>query len=310
MNFLTDCSQHETAATALLRKLISEKEVIVAPGVFSPVVAQLAQRLGFNAVYFSGGGFANLLGLPDLGLTTLTEVAEAVRRICSVVKVPVIVDADTGFGEALNVTRTVHEIEMAGGAAIHIEDQVMPKKCGHLSGKQLVGADEMAKKIISAKVEARRNLVLIARTDARAVEGLDSAVDRARIYLKAGADIIFPEALETKEEFLEFAKKVDAPLLANMTEFGKTPYITASEFGKMGYAIVIFPMTAFRTMLKAVKDTFEELKTTGSQKNMLDEMMTRDQIYDLINYYDYEKTDQRAMQRTQDLFQSVIIPSN
>ena len=243
-----------------------------------------------------------MLGLPDLGLTTLTEVADAVRRICSVVRLPIIVDVDTGFGEALNVSRTVHEVEISGAAAIHIEDQVMPKKCGHLSGKQLVGADEMVKKIVSAKVQTKKNIVLIARTDARAVEGLDSAVERAHIYLKAGADMIFPEALETKEEFLEFAKKVDAPLLANMTEFGKTPYIAASEFEKMGYKIVIFPMTAFRTMLKGVNGTLEELKTTGSQKNILEKMMTRDQVYDLINYYDYEKIDQRALDRTQDLF--------
>ncbi len=195
---MAESSQQEIGATVVLRKLISQEDVIVAPGVFSPIVAILAERLGFRAVYFSGGGFANLLGLPDLGLTTLTEVADAVRRICSVIRLPVIVDVDTGFGEALNVTRTVHEVEMAGAAAMHIEDQVMPKRCGHLAGKQLVGADEMVKKIVSAKAQTKKNLVLIARTDARAVEGLDSAVERARIYLKAGADMIFPEALENK----------------------------------------------------------------------------------------------------------------
>jgi methylisocitrate lyase len=286
-------------APAKLRRTLSQNRIIVAPGVFNTIVAQLAQRVGFKALYFSGGGFANSMGLADLGLTTLTEVSEAVQTITSRVGTPLIVDADTGFGEAVNVTRTVSQMERAGAAAIHLEDQVMPKKCGHLPDKQLVTADEMVKKILAA-VETRKNgLLLIARTDARAVEGMDKAIERARLYAKAGADIIFPEALESEEEFREFAKKVDTPLLANMTEFGKTPMIEASQFEKMGYKIVIFPMTALRVTLKAVEETFKELKASGSQKRIVGKMMTRQEIYELIDYYQHETLDKRLIIKAQ-----------
>jgi methylisocitrate lyase len=205
-----------TQAAALWRLI--GKKIVVAPGVFSPSVAKLAEKAGFKAIYFSGAGFSNLLALPDLGITTLTEVARAARQVTSQVSVPLIVDADTGFGEALNVARTVEEMKAAGAAAIHIEDQVLPKRCGHLEGKELVGVEEMVKKVISAKEAAGRDLVIIARTDARTVEGLDAAVERATSYAKAGADMIFPEALESPEEFREFRRKVALPLMANMTE--------------------------------------------------------------------------------------------
>jgi len=286
-----------TSPPAKLKRALAQKHIVVAPGVFNAIVAQLGQKFGFKALYFSGGGFANSMGLPDLGLTTLTEVGEAVRTITSVVDVPLIVDVDTGFGEAVNVARTVSQMEKAGAAAIHLEDQVMPKKCGHLPHKQLVTADDMVKKLLAA-VESRKNgLLLVARTDARAVEGLDAAIERARLYVRAGADIIFPEALESEEEFREFARKVNSPLLANMTEFGKTPMIETSQFEKMGYKIVIFPMTAFRVMLKAVEETFRELKTSGTQKKLVAKMMSRQEIYELIDYYRSEDLDKRLVNK-------------
>ena len=278
----------------VLRKLIG-KRILVAPGVFSPSVAVLAEKMGFKALYFSGAGFSNLLALPDLGITTLTEVAHATRQITSQVNAPLIVDTDTGFGEALNVARTVREMKTARAAAIHIEDQVLPKRCGHLEGKELADVDEMVKKLISAKEAAGKDLLVIARTDARTVEGLDAAIERAEVYSKAGADMIFPEALETPEEFREFRRKIRSPLVANMTEFGRTPYITAKEFEELGYDVVIFPVTAFRAMMKAVKETLAQLRTEGTQKGMLESLMTRKEFYDLIDYYRYEEEDARAL---------------
>jgi methylisocitrate lyase len=278
-----------------LRKLIGGDRIVVAPGVFSPSVAKLAEKAGFRALYFSGAGFSNLLALPDLGMTTLTEVSTASRQITSQVKVPLIVDADTGFGEALNVARTVDELKTAGAAALHFEDQVLPKRCGHLEGKELVDVDEMVKKLVAAREAGRGEIMVIARTDARSVEGIDSAIDRAIAYSKAGADMIFPEALESREEFAEFRTKVKLPLMANMTEFGKTPYLKVQEFEAMGYNLVIFPVTAFRAAMKAVKDALDTLKAEGSQKGMLGSLMTREEFYDLIDYYRYEEADEKAL---------------
>jgi len=278
------------------RKLLRGGKITVAPGVFNPAVAKLAEKEGFSALYFSGAGFSNMLALPDLGITTLTEVSRAARQITSQVKVPLIVDVDTGFGEALNVARTVEEMMNAGVAAIHIEDQVLPKRCGQLKGKELVDTDEMVKKLLSAKEAAGRDLLVIARTDARTVEGLDAAIERAAAYTKAGAEMIFPEALESREEFEEFRRKISLPLMANMTEFGKTPYLTVKEFDDMGYEVVIFPVTAFRAMMKTVEGTYDRLKKEGTQKRMLDTLMTRKEFYDLIDYYKYERADKKALQ--------------
>ena len=285
----------------VLRKLIGSERIVVAPGVFSPAVAKLAEKSGFRALYFSGAGFSNLLALPDLGMTTLTEVAGAARQVTSQVSVPLIVDADTGFGEAVNVARTVQEMKAAGAAAMHIEDQMLPKRCGHLDGKELVDTDEMVKKLVSAKDAAGKKILLIARTDARTVEGIDSAIERAASYTRAGADIIFPEALESREEFVEFRKKVRLPLMANMTEFGRTPYMTTGEFEAMGYNLVVFPVTAFRAAMKAVKDTFRELKAKGTQEGVLDSLMTRKEFYDLIEYYQYEDADKSALEKARRL---------
>jgi methylisocitrate lyase len=287
--------------SATLRKLLKGKGVITTPGVFSPAVAILAQKEGFKCAYFSGAGFANLLGLPDIGVTTLSEVSRGVEEITSVTDIPLVVDVDTGFGESTNVARTVSCMERAGAAAIQIEDQVMPKRCGHLSGKEVVTKEEMVKKIVAAKRARQTDLILIARTDAASVEGIESAIDRAKVYLKAGADVIFPEALESKRDFLRFSRQIAAPLLANMTEFGKSPYITASEFEDMGYKIVIFPVTAFRAAMMAVQETFRELSKRGTQRRLLKRMITRDEFNKLIKYEAYVRLDRETLLATKRL---------
>ncbi|MEM0444074.1 MAG: methylisocitrate lyase [Candidatus Caldarchaeum sp.] len=278
--------------TAALRKLLKEDDIQPVPGVFNPVSAVLAERVGFKAVYLSGAALSGSLALPDLGLLTLSEVAYFTRLITFVVDVPVIADVDTGFGEVLNVMRTVRELEAAGAAAIQIEDQEMPKKCGHLSGKRVITPDEMVRRIRAA-VDARTDpdFIIIARTDSRDVYGFDDAVKRALQYFEAGADIIFPEALRSEEEFREFARRVKAPLMANMTEFGKTPYIPVSKFGEMGYKLVIFPVTTFRASCKAVEEVLTRLAAEGTQARFLDKLQTREEFYKLIRYYDYKQKD-------------------
>lgn len=285
---------------AKLRRLLSGKNIVATPGVFNPAVALLAEKAGFECLYLSGAALANSMGLPDLGVTTLSEVAEAAARITAAVpSLPLIVDADTGFGEAVNVARTVRQMERAGAAAIQIEDQVMPKRCGHLDGKELVEAAEMAKKVIAAKAAAKTDLVVIARTDAAETEGLDGAVARARLYQRAGADVIFPEALESAEEFAEFARKVKGPLLANMTEFGKTPYLSLSDFASLGegYKLVIFPVTTFRVAMKAMQGALRELSKAGTQKGLLEKLMTRDEFYDLTGYRALERADKETARK-------------
>lgn len=285
---------------AKLKRILSGRKTIAAPGVFDPAIALLAEEAGFECLYFSGAAFANSLGLPDVGVTTLSEVAQAAGRISAAVpSLPLIVDVDTGFGEAVNVARTVREMERIGAAAIQMEDQVMPKRCGHLDGKEVVEPAEMAKKIIAAKAAAKAGLVVIARTDAAETEGLDSAIERARLYKKAGADVIFPEALRSPKEFAEFARKVEGPLLANMTEFGKTPYISLADFSKLGegYKVVIFPVTAFRAAMRAAKEALSELSRTGTQKALLPKMMTRDEFNALIGYASLERTDRETARK-------------
>ncbi|MDT7876713.1 MAG: methylisocitrate lyase [Sulfolobaceae archaeon] len=273
-----------------MSEVLRKADFLIIPGVFNPFTALLAEKVGFKAVYLSGGALTSSLGLPDLGVITLDEVAWMVRRIREVTDIPIIVDADTGFGEAINVYRAVKVLERAGANAIQIEDQVLPKKCGHLNGKEVVRPKEMVEKI-KAALKARKEMLIIARVDSRGVYGLDDAIERGKMYLEAGADIIFPEALESKEEFARFAKEVKSPLLANMTEFGKTPLITAQEFKEMGYKYVIFPVTIFRVAAKAMKEALEVLLKEGTQKSLIDKMMTRKEQYEVINYYFYENLD-------------------
>lgn len=277
-----------------IKQLMSEG-IVVLPGAFNAISAKLVEKAGFKALYISGAGLANgVAAMPDIGLFTMTEVQAQAGYIINAVNIPCIVDGDTGFGEAVNVMRMVKGLEGIGAAGVHIEDQELPKKCGHLSGKRLVTPDVMAEKIASA-VEARKdpNFLIIARTDARGVEDIKSAIKRANIYLEAGADVIFPEALESKEEFIAFKKEVNAPLLANMTEFGMTPFITVNEFEDMGYNMVIFPLTTFRVMLKSVQDALEKLKAEGTQKKLIEDMLTRKELYKLIGYDDYEGIDKK-----------------
>jgi len=269
---------------------LTKKDFYVVPGVFNPFSALLVEKEGFDAAYLSGAALTSSLAMPDLGIITLTEVEETIKRIREVTDIPLIVDADTGFGEVVNVYRAVKVLEGAGADAIQIEDQVLPKKCGHLNEKQVVKPREMVQKIRAA-VKARRDCLIIARTDSRAVFGLSDAIERAKEYLEAGADIIFPEALTSREEFQLFSKQVRAPLLANMTEFGKTPYIKAMEFKEMGYKYVIFPVTTFRVAAKAIQMTLRELKEKGTQEGLIGNMMSREEFYKIINYEFYEKLD-------------------
>ena len=270
---------------AQLRQLIAQGAVML-PGVPNAAVARLVERAGFDAVYISGAGMANATaGVPDIGLLSMTEVVRLAGYIANAVAIPAIVDADTGFGGAENVARTIRELEKADLAGCHIEDQEFPKRCGHLAGKSLVDVDEMAERI-KAAVRARRDqdFFIIARTDARAVEDFGRTVERARSYVEAGADGIFPEALQSSEEFKAFAREVKAPLLANMTEFGNSPLLSFQQLSDFGYRMVIFPMSAFRVSMKASEEFLHDLKKCGTQSGWLDKMQTRKELYELLDY--------------------------
>jgi methylisocitrate lyase len=269
------------------------RSTLIVPGVFNALTARLVERKGFQAAYLSGAAFsAGAFGLPDVGLFTLSELTEETRRMTRAVGLPIIVDADTGFGAAVNVERTVKELEAAGAAAIQLEDQQLPKRCGHLSGKSLVSADEMCAKLRAAAASRRDpNLVILARTDARSVEGFDAAVDRAKRYLAAGADWVFPEALETSEEFALFARTVEAPLVANMTEFGRSPLMTLEELSAAKYAALLMPVTTLRLAMHAVEEGLDRILADGTQKELVDRMQTRQELYELLGYSDYEQRD-------------------
>ena len=271
---------------AIFRQLL-KKGVVVMPGAFNAATALLIEKIGFGAVYISGAGLSNgMAGVPDIGLLTMTEMVQQSGYIANAVNIPAIADADTGFGDLPNIARTVKSFEKAGVAGIHIEDQEFPKRCGHLPGKKVIPAQDMEEKIRAA-CDARENpdFLIIVRTDSRAMEGLEGVIKRAKKYIDAGADVIFPEALESKREFEIFAKEVKGvSLMTNMTEFGKTPYMSVREFEDMGYSIVIFPLTAFRVAMKAVEDALTELKKTGTQKGFIDRMQTREELYKLLKY--------------------------
>jgi methylisocitrate lyase len=270
---------------ARLRRLISESCVAM-PGVPNAAIARQVERAGFEAVYISGAGLANATaGVPDIGLLTLTEVAQLAGYIAKAVDIPAIVDADTGFGGAENVSRAICELERAGLAGCHIEDQEFPKRCGHLAGKSLVDVEEMAGRI-KAAVGARRDpdFLIVARTDGRGVEDLKNTVKRAQKYIEAGADAIFPEALQDAEEFRTFARAVKVPLLANMTEFGQSPLLSFKELAEFGYRMIIYPMSAFRVSMKASENFLRALNEQGTQTEWLDKMQTRQELYELLDY--------------------------
>ncbi len=271
-------------------QLLSRPSILQIPGAHNGLAGLQARAHGFEALYLSGAAMTASMGIPDLGMITVDEVCFFVRQVARASGLPVLVDGDTGYGEALNVMHMVRSFEDAGAAAVHIEDQLLPKKCGHLNDKRLAAPADMAAKIASA-ARARRHLYIIARTDAAATEGLDAAVERARLYLEAGADAIFPEALTTADQFREFAARVRAPLLANMTEFGRTPYFTAGEFEAMGYRMIIWPVSSLRMAARAQERLYAALRRDGVVTGVLDEMLTRQELYQRIGYADYEALD-------------------
>lgn len=271
---------------------VFESGFVMIPGAHDPMAALLAKDAGFEALYLSGGALSASLGLPDIGLLTMEELITRARAIVRASDLPLLVDGDTGYGEAINVMRLIRELEDAGAAAVQIEDRVLPKKCGHLNGKQLVSVDDMAAKIAAA-ARARSHLVIVARTDATATEGLEAAIARAKRYVEAGADVIFPEALPGPEAFSSFVDSLDVPVLGNMTEFGKTPQMSAGDFEALGVQMAIWPVSSLRVASRAVQKFYGTLKAAGSAKSTLDDMQTRGELYETIRYYDYEALDER-----------------
>lgn len=276
---------------AEFRRLVEKEPPLQVVGAINAYCARMAQRIGHRALYLSGGGVAaNSLGMPDLGISTLEDVLTDARRITEVCDLPLLVDVDTGFGGAFNIARTVRSLIRARAAAMHIEDQVQAKRCGHRPGKAIVPKEEMMDRI-KAAVDARTDegFVIMARTDALAVEGMEAAVERAVACVEAGADMIFPEAVQTLEQYSEFRRAVGVPILANITEFGKTPLFTTPELGEAGVDIVLYCCSAYRAMNRAAETTYKAILEDGHQKNVLDLMQTRDELYDYLDYHEYER---------------------
>ena len=275
------------------REALVTDKLLRFPGAFSPLVAMLIEQLGFEGVYISGSVLSNDLGYPDIGLTTASEVGQRGRMIARASKLPTLIDIDTGFGEPLNAARTVLEFEELGLAGVHLEDQINPKRCGHLDNKALVDTRAMVLKL-KAACSARRdsNFLIMARTDARASEGLEKSIDRAKAYEDAGADAIFPEALQDEKEFAAFRKAISVPLLANMTEFGKSKLLSTEALEDLGYNLVIYPVTTLRLAMKAVEDGLRQIARDGTQENIVDKMQTRQRLYEITHYDRYTAFDQ------------------
>jgi len=291
MTYLLADTHTDVPAGTRFRTLLERPGILQLPGAYNGLAALEAKRAGFEALYLSGAAMSASMGLPDLGIITTDQVTFFIQQIVRASGLPLLVDGDTGYGEALNVMHMVRAFEEAGAAAVHIEDQILPKKCGHLNDKKLAEPRDMAAKIAAA-AKARRHLVIIARTDAAASEGIDGAAARANLYLEAGADAIFPEALTNAEMFREFARRMPGvPLLCNMTEFGRTPFFTASEFEEMGYRMVIWPVSALRVAARAHRDLYAAIRQDGGTHNQVDRMQTRSELYDLIGYHDFEALD-------------------
>jgi methylisocitrate lyase len=291
MPYVIGADLPDVPAGVRFRQLLDRPRILQMPGAHLGIAALLARKQGFEALYMSGAAMSATMGLPDLGMITVDEVAFFVRQVARAAGLPMLVDGDTGYGEALNVMHMVRVFEEAGAGAVHLEDQLLPKKCGHLNDKKLADARDMAAKVAAAR-KARKNLYVIARTDAVASEGMDAAVARAKLYLDAGADAIFPEALTTREMFAEFARRMPGvKLLANMTEFGRTPFLTATEFEELGYAMVIWPVSHLRVANRAMEELYASIRETGGTQKMLERMQTRAQLYETIGYHDYEALD-------------------
>ncbi len=276
-----------------LESLLKNNFLII-PGAHDAISALLAKKAGFSALYLSGGALSSSLGMPDIGIISMDELVNRTKQIVSVTNLPVIVDGDTGYGEAVNVIRLVKEIESVGAAALQIEDQILPKKCGHLNGKQIISKQEMMVKIKAAS-ETSNNLKIIARTDSVQIEGIDSAIERAKDYVHSGADIIFPEALTSKEDFKRFSKNIDVPILANMTEFGVTPNIDLEDLKLSGVKMAIWPVSSLRVALKSVEKFYNKLRKEQTSQSSLNEMFSRSELYDLLNYNAYEELDKNII---------------
>lgn len=280
-----------TSPGARFKQALSDEKPLQIIGTINANHALLAKRAGYRAIYLSGGGVAaGSMGIPDLGITTLEDVLTDVRRITNVCDTPLLVDADTGFGaSAFNIARTVKDLIKVGAAAMHIEDQVGAKRCGHRPNKEVVSTNEMVDRI-KAAVDARTNdnFSIMARTDAIAIEGIDAAIERVQAYIEAGADLIFPEAIRTLDDYKKFSSAVSKPILANITEFGLTPLFTRDELGANGVSMILYPLSAFRAMNKAAENVYEAIRRDGTQANVLDTMQTREELYERINYHAYE----------------------
>jgi len=291
MPYLVSSDTLQRPAGARFRALVERSGIAQLPGAHNGMAALQAKAAGFEGLYLSGAAMTASMGIPDLGIITVDEVSFFIRQIARASDLPLLVDGDTGYGEALNVMHMVRSFEDAGAGAVHLEDQLLPKKCGHLNDKKLADARDMAAKVAAA-VKARRHLYIVARTDAAAAEGLEGAVARAKLYMEAGADAIFPEALNTAEMFRAFAARIPGvPLLANMTEFGRTPFFTAKEFAEMGYKMVIWPVSSLRVANKAQEELYATLRRDGSTRAMVGKMQTRSELYELIDLVGYEALD-------------------
>ena len=290
MTYLIAADLPTEAAGLRFRKLLDRPSILQIPGAYCGLAALQAKAAQFEALYLSGAAMSASMGLPDLGILTIDDVCFFIRQVARAAQLPILVDGDTGFGEALNVMHMIRAFEDAGAAAVQIEDQLLPKKCGHLNDKKLADPRDMAAKVAAA-AKARRHLYIVARTDAVASEGLERAIKRAQLYVEAGADAIFPEALTDPEAFRAFARAVRVPMLANMTEFGRTPFMTAAEFEALGYKMVIWPVSALRMAAKAHAELYATLRTDGGTHRLVDRMQTRAELYDTISYLEYEALD-------------------
>jgi methylisocitrate lyase len=289
-DWLIGANQASEAPGRKLRRMIESGTIVRAPGAHNALAGLIAREAGFEVLYVSGGAVTASLGLPDLGVLTQEELLLIVRSLARATGLPLIVDGDTGYGEALNAMRLVRELETAGAAAVHIEDQVLPKKCGHLNDKTIIPADQMAAKIAAAR-RAARDIVIIARTDAAASEGLEGAIARGKLYAEAGADVVFPDALTSLEQFRAFAKAMPRPVMANMTEFGRTPLETAEALQAAGVSIVIWPVSSLRIAARAMEGFYGDLARDGDTSPQVERMLTRKRLYEIIGYHDFEALD-------------------
>ncbi|WP_027955668.1 methylisocitrate lyase [Halobacillus kuroshimensis] len=293
MTWLVQAASTQTKRAQEFQRLMKSGNLLKIPGAHDGMSAKIAKDLGFQALYLSGAAYTASQALPDLGLIYSNEMAGKAREIVRASDLPLLVDIDTGYGGVLNAARAAKEMVEAGAAAVQIEDQLMPKKCGHLNGKQLIPQEEMMQKIQAIK-EAAPDLIVVARTDAKAVEGIDQAINRGQAYIEAGADAIFPEAFISEEDFRRASSNLNAPILANMTEFGRTPYYTDQQFASFGADMVIYPVTSLRAAAKAYERVFSEILEKGTQEEKLQDMQTRQELYETIDYYDYEALDEKV----------------